>query len=126
VADESRQLLTSPHVQATLLAETVQTAEVGLLVWDDDRHYVAANAAACALLGCTLEELLESVVGDRTVEGQEVVDQVVRERGGRGRVTFERFDGGQATVEYLTFATRTAGMPHMASVIWPAEEDASS
>ncbi|HYZ77379.1 MAG TPA: PAS domain-containing protein [Gaiellaceae bacterium] len=126
MADESRQLLTSPHVQATLLAETVQTAEVGLLVWDDDRHYVAANAAACALLGCTLEELLESVVGDRTVEGQEVVDQVVRERGGRGRVTFERFDGGQATVEYLTFATRTAGMPHMASVIWPAEEDASS
>ena len=78
MADESRQLLTSPHVQATLLAETVQTAEVGFLVWDDDRHYVAANAAACALLGCTLEELLGSVVGDRTVEGQDVVDQVVR------------------------------------------------
>jgi hypothetical protein len=50
----------------------------------------------------------------------------VRRRGGRGRVTFERFDDGRATVEYLTFATRTAGMPHMASVIWRAEEDASS
>ena len=126
MADESRQLLTSPHVQATLLAETVQTAEVGFLVWDDDRHYIAANAAACAILGCTLEELLGSVVGDRTVEGQEIVDAVVRGRGGRGRVTFERFDGGRSTVEYLTFATRTAGMPHMASVIWRAEEDASS
>ena len=41
-------------------------------------------------------------------------------------MTFERFDGGRATVEYLTFATRTAGMPHMASVIWPAEEDVTS
>ena len=119
---DSTQLLTAPHVQATLLAEAVQTAEVGFLVWDDGRHYIAANAAACALLGCTLEELLGSIVGDRTVEGQEVVDDVVRGRGGRGRVTFERFDGGRATVEYLTFATRTAGMPHMASVIWAADD----
>jgi PAS domain-containing protein len=101
----------------------VQTAEVGFLVWDDERHYVAANSAACALLGCTLEELLGSVVGERTVEGQSVVDEVVRGRGGRGRVTFERFDGGHATLEYLTFATRTAGLPHMASVIWEARED---
>jgi PAS domain S-box-containing protein len=123
VASESRQLLTAPHVQATLLAEAVQTAEVGVLVWDDDRHYVAANATACTILGCTLEELLGSTVGERTVEGQGIVDEVVRGRGGRGRVTFERFDGGgQVTVEYLTFATRTAGMPHMASVIWPAED----
>ena len=122
MADDSTQLLTAPHVQATLLAEAVQTAEVGFLVWDDARHYIAANAAACTLLGCTLEELLGSIVGDRTVEGQEVVDDVVRGRGGRGRVTFERFDGGRATVEYLTFATRTAGMPHMASVIWAAED----
>ena len=124
--NESTRLLIAPHVQATLLAEAIQTAEVGFIVWDDDRHYIAANAAACAILGCTLEELLGSVVGDRTVEGQEIVDAVVRGRGGRGRVTFERFDGGRSTVEYLTFATRTAGMPHMASVIWRAEEDASS
>ena len=119
---DSTQLLTAPHVQATLLAEAVQTAEVGFLVWDDDRHYIAANAAACTLLGCTLEELLGSVVGERTIEGQELVDDVLRGRGGRGRVTFERFDGGRATVEYLTFATRTAGMPHMASVIWAADD----
>ena len=121
MAGDSTQLLTAPHVQATLLAEAVQTAEVGFLVWDDGRHYIAANAAACTLLGCTLDELLGSVVGERTIEGQDVVDDVVRGRGGRGRVTFERFDGGRATVEYLTFATRTAGMPHMASVIWAAE-----
>src|SRR5207244_11706298 len=96
VESESTRLLTAPHVQATLLAEAIQTAEVGFVVWDDDRHYVAANAAACALLGCTLEQLLGSVVGERTVEGEELVERVVRGHGGRGRVVFERFDGGRA------------------------------
>ena len=123
---ESTRLLVAPHVQATLLAEAIQTAEVGFLVWDDDRHYIAANAAACALLGCTLEQLLGSEVGSRTVGGEELVERVVRGHGGRGRVVFERFDGGQAELEYLTFSTRTAGLPYMASVIWRAEEDASS
>ena len=121
VEGDSTQLLTAPHVQATLLAEAVQTAEVGFIVWDDDRHYIAANAAACSLLGCTLEQLLGSVVGERTVEGEELVERVVRGHGGRGRVVFERFDGGRAEIEYLTFATKTAGLPYMASVIWPAK-----
>ena len=119
--DDATRLLTSPHVQATLLSEAIQTAEVGFLVWDDDRHYIAANAAACSLLGCTLEQLLGSVVGERTEQGEELVQRVVRGQGGRGRVAFERFDGGQAELEYLTFSTRTAGLPYMASVIWPAE-----
>ena len=113
-------LLTAPHVQATLLAEAVQTGEVGFVVWDDDRHYIAANAAACSLLGCTLEQLLGSVVGERTVEGEELVERVGRGHGGHGRVAFERFDGGRAEIEYLTFSTKTAGLPYMASVIWPA------
>jgi PAS domain-containing protein len=121
VESESTRLLVAPHVQATLLAEAIQTAEVGFLVWDDDRHYIAANAAACALLGCTLEQLLGSEVGSRTVQGAELVEQVVRGHGGRGRVVFERFDGGQAELEYLTFSTKTAGLPYMASVIWPTD-----
>ena len=124
MADESTRLLIAPHVQATLLAEAIQTAEVGFLVWDDDRHYIAANAAACSLLGCTLEQLLGSEVGSRTAEGEELVERVVSGQGRRGRVVFERFDGGQAELEYLTFSTRTAGLPYMASVIWPAQGDA--
>jgi PAS domain S-box-containing protein len=120
VEDESTRLLTAPHVQETLLAEAIQTAEVGFLVWDDDRNYIAANDAACSLLGCTLEQLLGSQVGSRTVEGKDLVERVVRGQGGRGRVVFERFDGGTAELEYLTFETKTAGLPYMASVIWPA------
>jgi PAS domain S-box-containing protein len=121
VESESTRLLIAPHVQATLLAEAIQTAEVGFVVWDDDRHYIAANAAACALLGCTLEQLLGSEVGSRTAQGEELVQQVVRGQGRRGRVVFERFDGGTAELEYLTFSTKAAGLPYMASIIWPAE-----
>src|ERR687887_1981253 len=124
VENESTRLLIAPQVQATLLAEAIQTAEVGFIVWDDDRHYIAANETACSLLGCTLEQLLGSEVGSRTVEGEELVERVLRGHGGRGRGVFERFDGGQAELEYLTFSTKTAGVPYMASVIWPAESHA--
>ena len=119
--ESTRSLLASQEVQATLLAEAIEGAEVGFLVWDDDRHYIAANPRACALLGCTLEQLLGSTVGERTLEGEDVVSNVVREHGGRGRVTVERWDGEPVTLDYVTFATRTAGLPYMASLIWKAD-----
>ena len=119
--NESTRLLIAPHVQATLLAEAIQTAAVGFIVWDDDRHYIAANPRACALLGCTLEQLLGSTVGERTDAGDDLVGSVVRDQGGRGRVTAERWDGETITLEYVSFATRTAGLPYMASLIWRAE-----
>ena len=119
--DSTRNLLAPDQVQATLLADAINGAEVGFLVWDDDRHYIAANPRACSLLGCTLEQLLGSTVGDRTVEGEEVVTKVVRGHGGRRRVTVERWDGDRITLEYVTFATRTAGLPYLASVIRKAD-----
>jgi len=36
-------------------------------------------------------------------------------------VTAERWDGETITLEYVSFATRTAGLPYMASLIWRAE-----
>ncbi len=114
--------LADPQVQGTLLAEAIASADVGFLVWDEDRHYVAANKRACDLLACTLEQLLDSAVGERTVEGEETIEAVVRREGGRGRVTVKRFDGRTITLEYVTFAVRTAAMPFMASVVWPADE----
>ena len=118
--ESTRNLLSSQEVQATLLAEAIDGAEVGFLLWDDDRHYIAANPRACSLLRCTLEQLLGSTVGERTVEGEDVVSSVVRDHGGRGRVTAQRWDGEPITLEYVTFATRTAGLPYMASLIWRA------
>ena len=114
--------LTNTHVQQALMGEAIDSGSVGFLVWDDDRRYVAANAAACRLLGCTLEEIIGARVGERTPEGADVVAMVIRQERSQGLLTFERFDGGgMVEVEYVTFETRAAGLPYMASLIWPAE-----
>jgi PAS domain-containing protein len=113
--------LTNPQVQETLLGEAAATAAVGFLVWDDDRRYVAVNKRACELLGCTLEQIIGSRVGSQTEGGTELVADVVRTQGARGQLTVERFDGhGPVTLEYVSFTTRTAGLPYMGSVIWEA------
>jgi PAS domain-containing protein len=44
--------LADPQIQAQLQAEAMQSASGGL-VWDEDRRYIAANEAACRILGTT-------------------------------------------------------------------------
>jgi len=88
--------LGQPEIQAELIAEALSSASVGFFVWDEDRRYVAANAAACEILGTTLDQLLGQRVGEHTVEGLEVF--------------------------YATFTTKTAGMPFMATVIAPLSQ----
>ncbi|HEY7195772.1 MAG TPA: PAS domain-containing protein [Gaiellaceae bacterium] len=114
--------LADPAIQATLLAEAIGSGSVGFLVWDEDRHYIAANEHACRLLGCSLEELLGTVVGGQTVDGDDAVERVVRASGGRGRIAVRRFDGEAIELEYLTFATKTAKLPYMASIVWPVDD----
>lgn len=112
--------LTNPHVQESLLGEAVAGAAVGILVWDDHRRYVAVNARACELLSCTLEQIIGSSVGSNTEGGPEIVERVIREQHVTGAITAERLDGsGAIELEFVTFPTRAAGLPYMASVIWP-------
>jgi PAS domain S-box-containing protein len=118
---DEKPALSIPHVQSALLSEAMRHAAVGLVVWDDDRHYVAANAAACELLGCTVEELVGSVVGAHTRQGDEEVERVIRDHGGIGEVTISRFDGkGDVRLCFISFGTRIGGVPYMGSILWPA------
>ena len=118
---ERHAALADAQLQTTLLAEAMAEAEVGVVVWDDDRHYVAANRKACELIGCTLEDLLGSEVGSHTNGAEATIERVMHGRVTRGQIEVERFDGRSATLEFVTFPTRTAGLPHMASVIWDHE-----
>lgn len=85
--------LTNRHVQQTLMGESIAAASVGFLLWDDDRRYVAANAAACELLGCSLEEIIGATVGEHTEDGAEVVAHAIRRERSRGTLIVDRFDG---------------------------------
>ena len=112
--------LARPEIQAELISEALTSASVGFLVWDDHRRYIAANAAACEILGTTLEELLGQDVGAHTVEGADSADQALSSGFASGTTMVQRFDGrGPVEVFYATFTTKTAGMPFMATVIAP-------
>jgi PAS domain-containing protein len=110
--------LTQPEIQAELISEALGSAGVGFLVWDERRHYIAANPAACEILGTTLDQLLGQDVGAHTVEGDAAVGQALTDGFASGKAVVERFDGrGPVEVFYATFPTKTAGMPFMATVI---------
>lgn len=112
--------LARPEIQAELISEALGSASVGFLVWDEHRRYVAANAAACEILGTTLEQLLGQQVGAQTVEGLESVDEALATGFASGKAVVKPFDGrGPIEVFYATFTTKTAGMPFMATVIAP-------
>jgi PAS domain-containing protein len=112
--------LARPEIQAELISEALLSASVGFLVWDEDRRYIAANRAACDILGTTLENLLGHAVGEHTVEGLEAIDNAITAGFSQGRALVERFDGsGRIEVFYATFTTKTAGMPFMATVLAP-------
>lgn len=112
--------LARPEIQAELISEALGSASVGFLVWDEHRRYIAANAAACEILGATLEQLLGHEVGGHTVEGLDAVDDALTSGFASGTATVQRLDGrGSIDVFYATFTTKTAGMPFMATVIAP-------
>jgi PAS domain-containing protein len=112
--------LAKPEIQAELISEALDSASVGFLVRDEHRRYVAANPAACEILGTTLEELLGNQVGGPTVEGLEPGDEALTSGFTSGKAVVQRLDGrGPVEVFYATFATKTAGMPFMATVIAP-------
>jgi len=112
--------LARPEIQAELIAEALGSASVGFLVWDEHRRYVAANAAACEILGTTLEHLLGQHVGAQTVKGLEAVEEALASGFATGRAVVKPFDGREPIeVFYATFTTKTAGMPFMATVITP-------
>jgi PAS domain-containing protein len=112
--------LASPEIQAQLISEALGSASVGFLVWDEDRRYIAANAAACEILGTTLDELLGQQVGAHTVDGPDAVDDALAAGFATGKAVVQRFDGrGTVEVFYATFPTKTAGMPFMATVLAP-------
>src|SRR5207248_3048943 len=85
------------------------SAGVGFLVWDENRRYIAANAAACEILGTTLDALLGQQVGGHTIAGAEALEEALAAGFSSGRAVVERFDGrGRIHIFYATFATKTS------------------
>jgi PAS domain-containing protein len=101
--------------QLALLGEASDCLEdVAILVWDEERNYVAANRAACQLIGRTRAEILKMKVGDLSEDGVDALFQEVQKRG----VHTGTMGGPNGEIEYVTCRTKVAGLPYMVSVCW--------
>lgn len=106
--------------QIALLGEAAEwMTDVAVFVWDEDRNYVAANDAACELIGRTREELLQMKVGDMSPErAQPHFDHVQHGREiHTGTLVVHREDQS-IPIDWITCHTRIAGLPYMVSVCW--------
>jgi PAS domain S-box-containing protein len=110
--------------QLALLGEAIDCmGEVAIFVWDEDRHYVAANEAAVELTGVPREELLKMKVGDMTPDrAAPYFEQVQQGHLHRGSLEIHRADG-IVEIDWLTGRTKIAGLPYMVSICW--RKDAS-
>ena len=108
-------------VHRSLVGEAVEAAqEVAVFVWDEHRHYVAVNEAACRLTGLSRSELIGMPVGDRLDgHGSDIMERAAREALVQGVLRFTRPDGTDVEINYLTVHTRIANLPFMVSICWP-------
>jgi len=105
--------------QLALLGEAVEwLQDAAVFVWDEDRNYVAANQAACELLGKTRDEILRMKVGDMTENRASPLFEEVQHGGSIHTGVMESPAG---RLNYLTCRTRVAGLPYMISVCWRAQ-----
>jgi PAS domain S-box-containing protein len=110
-------------VHRSLLGEAVDgLTGLAVFVWDEDRHYVAVNDAACAVTGLSREQLIGMPVGEMSDDGAKGTMSAARQAPLlTGKTAFTRSDGTRVELDFLTVHTRIAGLPFMASFCWPVE-----
>jgi PAS domain-containing protein len=98
-----------------LLGEATENAEVGVVVWNADRRYVACNTHCCRLLGVDREELLRREVGvtNTNPEARTIVDELIASAPAQGTTTI-----GDTEVAWVVFPTTIAGLDHIVGVMW--------
>ena len=105
-------------VQAALLGEAIDGANVAVFVSDESMRYIAVNQGACEGLGYTRGELLALRVSQVAVyrEAPAEFDEVVREGVGTGTSELTRKDGSTVRFRYSASKSTVAGLPVWVSV----------
>jgi PAS domain-containing protein len=116
--DDSTDARAHTLIQQTLLGDAAEHAEIGLLVWNEERRYVAVNRFACEILGVSREALLGAKVGDQnpTAAARDAIEESLEELPAFGRTPLPN----GKTVDWITVASDVAGLPHIVGVMWEA------
>lgn len=112
----------------TLLGDAVRSSPHAVLVSEEDYGRVlAANEAACRLLGYTLEELLEGSPRAWSAADPDVVAHVYERLARppasvRSTARLRRKDGAVVEIGYWASTTRVSGMDFLLTITDPVDE----
>jgi len=110
--DQPDSQISNPLVQASLLGEAVDGAELAILVSDEEGRCIAVNKQACAMLGYTRTEFLELEVADFAPDSdpRECYREVHSSGQSEGVAETLRSDGTHLPVRFWSTPTRVAQM----------------
>lgn len=111
-------------VQLTLLGDAWENAQVGAVVFDKERRYLAANPAYCELTGYSREEITDLRAGHNLhpdeIDQAEFIDRITRSDH-VGQIEIIRKDGTPLLVSYLVVPTEVSGRPYCIGLVWAQE-----
>jgi len=111
-------------VQLTLLGDAWENADVGAVVFDTERRYLAANPAYCALTGYSREEITELQAGHNlhldAMSQAEFIDRITH-LDHVGQIEIIRKDGTPLPVSYLVVPTEVSELPYYIGLVWQKE-----
>ena len=124
---DSDSQIANPLVQASLLGEAVDGADLAILVTDEDGRCIAVNLQACSLLGYTRAELLELEVPELVpdTDPRECYRAVQANGRSEGVAEALRSDGTALSMRYWSTPTRVAQMRLVLSLGRPEAEVAA-
>jgi PAS domain S-box-containing protein len=103
----------------TLLGEAADEARVGILVYDENGKYLAANRAICVQLGYTLDELLELSPTQLSARSAKHIERglqdIVRYGTASGTAKLRRKDGTTVDGRYIAARTTIAHLDYYVS-----------
>jgi PAS domain S-box-containing protein len=109
-------------VQEALLGQAAASAGAALLVSDDTLRYVAANDAACELLGYSRDELLSLRVRDVLQQPEASLRESARRVSdgqiAHGTLNARRKDGDSFPVQFVSTPAAVGGLPFVLTVLW--------
>jgi PAS domain S-box-containing protein len=112
--------------QLTLLGDVWERADVGAVVINDARRYLAANPGYCALTGYSRDEIADLRAGHNlVVEEMGQVDFIDRitERRSIGQAVIRHKDGTPVPVFYVLIPSQVSELPCYIGLVWKQEAE---
>jgi PAS domain S-box-containing protein len=109
-------------MQVTLLGDAWERAEIGAVVFNDARRFLAANPAYCTLTGYSREEITDLRAGHNLLLEEmsqaEFIDRITQ-RHHLGQAVIRQKDGTPRPVSYMLVRTQVSQLPCYVGLVWP-------